>query len=71
MRSAVFLQRLHRAITDAPLSDRDDAVMCALALLGMDIAEKGRAACQERARVLLALMDPANEGELGDIRPQG
>jgi hypothetical protein len=61
-RSAVFATRLHRVIQENPQSEGNDAALCCLLLLGIDIAINGRVAELERAQELLRLMDPRNGG---------
>ena len=54
--------RVGARIEDVPVPERTVQCLSALALLGEDLIGGSLSGMQERARVLLALMDPANEG---------
>lgn len=54
--------RIAVRIEDVPVPERTVQCLSALALLAEDMIGGSLSGVQERARVLLALMDPANEG---------
>lgn len=54
-------RRVSMRIEDMPVTERTARCLSALALLSEDLMAGSLAGMQERARVVLALMDPAND----------